>query len=331
LKASIIIPTYTFDRLQDTIDAVNCLDEQKYSEKEIVVVVDRNRDLYLRLLEKLPRETHVYLSTDAGASSARNLGVNKSSGEIIAFIDDDIIVDKSWLPKLLKHYQDPNVISVGGKIEPLWTNDSQRNFPQELYWIIGCTFGKESDRVCEVRNNFAGNMSFRRNVFKNLSFATSCQKIDGQNLDKENNTFLRSYLETDDTEFYIRVHESFPNFKTLYDPSALAYHRIYLYRTSLGFVLHKALSEGVSKAYIARFYSAKTAGVTLSKEQDYIYSLFSDWLPTRLKKILLNEDLSKDLKSTFLILTSSIAVFFGFFIGSMVYRRRSKPKKVLQW
>lgn len=318
------MPTYSLERLQDTIEAVSSLLKQSYPENEVVVVVDRDRNLYSRLLEKLPEHVHLRLTNDAGASSARNLGIKEAKGEIVAFIDDDVIVDRDWLVTLVRHYQDPNVISVGGKIKPLWASDSQRHFPKELYWIIGCTYEEGLERVHEVRNNFAGNMSFRGKVFEHLSFSTSCQKIDGEHSDAEKTKFLGKYLETDDTEFYIRVHERFADTKTIYDPKALAYHRIYPYRTSLGHMLRKAFSEGISKAYIACLYSNNIKGYALSKEREYFRSLFTKWVPTRVKEVLKGKSIRINVKSILLVSVVSVTVVAGYLTGSVIYHHRLK-------
>jgi glycosyltransferase involved in cell wall biosynthesis len=316
LKVSVVIPTYTFDRFQDTVDAVDSLLKQKYSNKEIIVVVDRNRFLYLRFIQKLSRQVHVYFSSKCGASSARNLGVKKSSGDIIAFIDDDIVVGENWLSNIMVQYQDPTVLSVGGKIQPLWNNSTQSSFPKELYWIIGCTFNEEVGKACEVRNNFAGNMSFRRSVFNFLSFSEACQKIDGANVSSENNSFFRKYLESDDAEFYIRVHAKIKNSRTLYDPNVLAFHRIYPYRTSIGFILDRAFTQGISKAYLARLYPNTYYKSTLSKENQYVFSTFFKWVPNRVKKILKGEDIMVNLKSIALIFTVFALVFGGYIFDS---------------
>ena len=106
-------------------------------------------------------------------------------------------------------------------------------------------------------------MSFRRNVFNFLSFSENCQKIDGTNVSSENSGFLRKFLELDDAEFYIRVHAKIKNIKVLYDPNLLAFHRIYPYRTSIGFILDRAFTQGISKGYVAHMYPKASQMVTL--------------------------------------------------------------------
>ncbi len=327
MKASIIIPTYTFDRVQDVIEVVKLINQDASCNKEIIVVVDRNEELYKNLRKKLESNALVLLSTNPGASSARNLGADMATGEIIVFIDDDITVGHNWLPALMQHYSNPTIVSVGGKIKPLWTSKAQRSFPPELYWIIGCNYSEdineESDNLREVKSNFAGNMSIKKTCFRSLYFATPCQKIDGKDENAKKSSRLRKYLETDDSEFYIRLNDRFPEFKTLYNPSAVAYHRIYAYRTAASFVLRKAFSEGFSKAYIACQY-ADIKTKKLSKERSYLRLLFRFWLERRIKDIANRKNVRSNFKSLFLVLTATSTVFLGYAIGIILHSRNKK-------
>jgi len=50
-----------------------------------------------------------------GASRARNLGMTAGTGEIVAFTDDDVVVDRLWLNGLVAGFgEDPDVDIVGG-------------------------------------------------------------------------------------------------------------------------------------------------------------------------------------------------------------------------
>ena len=51
-----------------------------------------------------------------GASRARNLGIAHSTGEIIAFTDDDALVDTGWLDALLSPFADADTGAVVGPI-----------------------------------------------------------------------------------------------------------------------------------------------------------------------------------------------------------------------
>ena len=54
------------------------------------------------------------VAPDAGLSEARNLGISESSGDIVAFTDDDCTVPYDWLLRALEVFRDSGVAVVGG-------------------------------------------------------------------------------------------------------------------------------------------------------------------------------------------------------------------------
>lgn len=53
-----------------------------------------------------------------GLSIARNTGIRYSTGEIIAFTDDDVVVHPDWIIRLQEAFDDPKVMSVTGLVLP---------------------------------------------------------------------------------------------------------------------------------------------------------------------------------------------------------------------
>ncbi|WP_300515333.1 glycosyltransferase family 2 protein [Aliiroseovarius sp.] len=49
-------------------------------------------------------------------SAARNRGLTLSSGELVAFIDDDSVPEPSWLDHLAAPFDDPRVVAAGGYV-----------------------------------------------------------------------------------------------------------------------------------------------------------------------------------------------------------------------
>ena len=86
----------------------------------------------------------------AGASLARNLGVQAAHGEIVAFTDDDALVDPWWVSALVAGFaDDPQVTCVTGLTLPIdLDTPAQQAF--ELYG--GMTVGYEQ-RVYDLREH----------------------------------------------------------------------------------------------------------------------------------------------------------------------------------
>ena len=87
---SIIVPVYnTFDYLEDCIKSIV---KQTYSNLEILIIDDGSTDGSLDLSRKFAKQDSrisVISKKNGGVSSARNLGIKKSSGHYITFVDSD--------------------------------------------------------------------------------------------------------------------------------------------------------------------------------------------------------------------------------------------------
>jgi GT2 family glycosyltransferase len=65
-----------------------------------IVVVDQSRYADPRLAERGEPVRYVWSQT-RGLCRARNIGLERASGDVIAFSDDDVLVDRGWLRALL--------------------------------------------------------------------------------------------------------------------------------------------------------------------------------------------------------------------------------------
>ena len=60
---------------------------------------------------------HYFREPVAGTSRARNLGLRQARGELVAFLDDDVLVDPAWAAALVEAFvRDPKVDCVTGPI-----------------------------------------------------------------------------------------------------------------------------------------------------------------------------------------------------------------------
>lgn len=120
-KVSVVIPT--FNRKEKLKCALKPLFDQTYPQNryEIIIVddgsTDGTDDLLKHFQKKFPNL--IYLKQQhRGPAAARNLGIKKSTGDIIFFTDDDCIVPKNWIEKFVHMYQKhPEIAGVGGDLE----------------------------------------------------------------------------------------------------------------------------------------------------------------------------------------------------------------------
>lgn len=161
---TIIVPTFNRSgALPTTIDG---LLRQSYKNFELWIVDQSSPDeakanaLYIDRVSD-PRLHYLHLPT-AGLPNARNEGLRRAKGEIILFVDDDVILLSSdFLIAHVSAYEDPKVGGVTGRhVERLIKTNSART-ANYVSWS-GRTkfnlFGTERQRIESCKGS---NMSFR--------------------------------------------------------------------------------------------------------------------------------------------------------------------------
>ena len=93
---SVIIPTYNrWPRLGQAVASVL---EQRYRDFELIVVDDGSSDRTATELARFGGQLHYIFQARSGVSAARNLGVRRSHGRLLAFLDSDDF----WRPDKLR-------------------------------------------------------------------------------------------------------------------------------------------------------------------------------------------------------------------------------------
>ncbi|HXR66474.1 MAG TPA: glycosyltransferase [Ktedonobacteraceae bacterium] len=103
---SVIVPTR--DHPECLADCLHALVKIDYPHYEILIVdsaptTTAAADLVAQSYGHDPRIRYL-LSERPGASRARNLGILEAKGEILAFTDDDAVVDAHWLTELVRGF-----------------------------------------------------------------------------------------------------------------------------------------------------------------------------------------------------------------------------------
>ncbi|MEK7526467.1 MAG: glycosyltransferase family 2 protein [Patescibacteria group bacterium] len=99
MKVSVIIPTYNEE--ESILDCLESLGKQSLADFEIIVVDDGSTDSTLSALQGLTLKVRVLKQEHKGAGAARNLGVKHAKGEILVFVDSDMIFDGNFLEELI--------------------------------------------------------------------------------------------------------------------------------------------------------------------------------------------------------------------------------------
>jgi capsular polysaccharide biosynthesis protein cpsI len=104
---SVIIPVYNVENYLE--ECLNSVQTQTYTNIEVILVNDGSTDNSKMICERYCQEDsrfHLISQTNQGQSVARNVGVEVSTGEFIAFVDSDDVIKANYLEELMKYMSD---------------------------------------------------------------------------------------------------------------------------------------------------------------------------------------------------------------------------------
>jgi glucosyl-dolichyl phosphate glucuronosyltransferase len=246
VDVTVVICAYTEERWHDLVAAVESVQHQIAAPREIIVVVDHNIPLLQRVRVHLPGAIVIENSESQGLSGARNSGIARAQGEYIAFLDDDATAESDWLARLSHCCENPQVLGVGGTVEPEWLSRRPAWFPEEFYWVIGCTYQRSPGKPVVVRNPFGGCTCYQREVFEVVGgFKHEIGRVGARPMGCE------------ETELCIRAKQHWSDKVFLYEPEARIHHRIAPHRANWRYFRSRCYAEGLSKALVTHYVGAK--------------------------------------------------------------------------
>jgi GT2 family glycosyltransferase len=253
---SVVICAYTQERWDRLAAAIASVRDQTRPARETIVAVDHCPPLARRLRTAFPDVIVVPSTGRPGLSGARNAGLARATGDVVAFLDDDATAARDWLERLAEGYEADDVVGVGGAVLPAWESGRPRWFPAEFDWVVGCTYTGLPLGQAPVRNLIGANMSFRREVFELVGgFTEGLGRLGTRPLGCE------------ETELAIRIRQRRPGARLLYEPSAVVHHHVPRQRARWRYFGARCYAEGLSKAAVSRLVGARDG---LAAERQYV-------------------------------------------------------------
>ncbi len=181
----------------------------------IAVAPDRNAEVLssLKNVDYTRKNYEVIVVKGLNPSENRNNGIKKSMGELIAFIDDDALLDKNILKNAERFFKEnKNIDIIGG---PQLTPKSDKWFARISGYALESYFGTNKmskrykigklDLNADENSLTSANCFARKSIFK---------KIDGFNV---------KLFPGEDPEFFARARKN--GFNIAYVPNVVIYHR----------------------------------------------------------------------------------------------------------
>jgi glycosyltransferase involved in cell wall biosynthesis len=300
MKISVVICTYkpqSYGCLNDSIESVL---KQTYESVELVVVVDGNKHLYDCLRSDYDSVENIILhcnEENKGLSESRNVGIKLSTGDVVAFLDDDAVAHDDWIAQIIDVYNRRDALAVGGKLIPQWVAGKPHYLPQEFYWLIGVTYRGFPTEECEVRNTFGSNISFRRSVFESVG-----------GFDTDLGRYGDRQIQGEETELAARMNDTFGE-QVWYNPDAVVEHKVFSYRTESVWLIKRAFWQGYSK-----YVLDKIIDYSGGEESDFLTQLCFEGLPRYGRQTIRNRSKSSLMKGLFAIVLT-ISVGAGYLYG----------------
>jgi glucosyl-dolichyl phosphate glucuronosyltransferase len=216
MHISIVLGTYNrAASLRATLESFCQLATPADLRWELLVVDNNSTDATRLVVEKYMRKLPLRYIFEGkqGRSAALNAGIAAATGEVVAFTDDDILLDRFWLSNLTNTFQQHECAGVAGRVVAQWNHPKPSWLTMEdQLAIVRFDFG---DELQPIRVPPLGaNSAFRREVFERHGLFRLDLGVSGS----------KHKITCDDTEFgerLIRAGE-----KIIYCPTAVVYHPV---------------------------------------------------------------------------------------------------------
>jgi glycosyltransferase involved in cell wall biosynthesis len=185
-----------------------------------VLVVDNNSGdqtpaVVRKFSDEYPGRFRYLFEPRPGKSFALNAGIQETKGCILAFLDDDVIVDPKWLESLTATLRGGKWAGAGGRIIPGWSCPPPKWLPCFDKQALGplVAFEPFSQAGPLLEPPFGANMAFRKVMFEKYGgFRTDLGPRPG------------SEIRSEDTEFGSRLLAAGERLR--FEPSAVVYHEV---------------------------------------------------------------------------------------------------------
>lgn len=250
---SIVIPTKNRAALLDK--ALESIGRQQVDQDTYEVIVidngstDRTKDI-VKEYKKRHKNCRYFYDARPGLHVGRNRGLLESRGELVGYLDDDVILFPNWIHTVLTAFEDKEVMYVGGSVIPydmsLLTPDfrTRHEIQKGIYryiYSISCFWEPditESDtRIHQAEEFIGANCVYRKNILY------ACK---GFHPDGMPNHLL---MYRGDGESYVREFILAHKMKALYYAQASVYHMIDVSRVNDSYIKYMYFRGGISFMY----------------------------------------------------------------------------------
>jgi GT2 family glycosyltransferase len=217
---SIVLPSYNSMKYID--GCLSAIFKSNYKNFELILINDASTDESISFVKnKYGKDKRLQIyhnKKNLKLGGSRALGISKSKGEFIAFLDCDMYVDSNWLNEALKVFEKDNKLEIGavqGKVRALENkkilNHCGIKIVKQIGWIVANGAGYEDTGIFDKKQKWSlcgfNCALVRKAVFKRIG---PSDKYLGMNVD--------------DVDLGMRMWVA--GYKTIINPKMIGYHPI---------------------------------------------------------------------------------------------------------
>jgi O-antigen biosynthesis protein len=220
---TVTVAVCTRERVADMARCLEALVQLEYPALELLVVDNAPRsEATQQLVSRYPQVRYVR-EPRPGVSWARNRAISEAGGQIVAFTDDDVVVDAGWVAALARVFaENAEVMAVTGLVAPyeLETEPQQlfeqhggfgRGFERQWHRLDITTDKQKAGHHGAGKFGTGANMAFRRSVFQRIGPFDPALGVGTPTNGGE------------DLEMFFRLLQE--GYTLIYEPEALVWHR----------------------------------------------------------------------------------------------------------
>ncbi len=228
---SVVIPTRGRPQLlQRTVDSLAAVDAA--ADLEVIVIDDGSEPSLTLDAGAFPGALHLVRQRPSGLNAARTRGVEMSERPLVAFLDDDVRVERGWAEGVRDAFADGALAVMAGRLIadpeaplPDWIH------PHKLMYLSVLDLGDEPAELPTWATPVGANLTIRRDWL---------ERVGGfrEGLDREG----ASLLSGGDTEVIRRIAAAGGQIR--YWPAATAHHHIAAERLTRAWFRRRAEAQG---------------------------------------------------------------------------------------
>jgi glucosyl-dolichyl phosphate glucuronosyltransferase len=233
MKIDVVLPTYNRSALlADAVESFLAATPPEDAVCRLVIANNNSRDeteaTARRFVDRHPDRITYLFEARQGKHHALNAAIAASTADVIAFFDDDEILDPDWLRVIARRFGDPTLDYLGGEVRGLWEIPGPDWIPSGFNGVLGLV------------NNGEQTLQYHQPGFDGM--LTGANAAIRKHVLGRCGPFSDRYMYAEDRYMHLQLGRI--GARGIYDPALIVSHRVPAWRLTKKYWRHWAFNEG---------------------------------------------------------------------------------------